>query len=103
MNKFWVLQEPEGADAAHREAKWNHSDLRYERIRCPIEGGHAPLRSEGEHPTKDANPARTVRSVWELAARNTGAQLSANSLRINTYETHLELFIPKDLQNSYPL
>jgi len=39
MNKFWVLQEPEGADAAHREAKWNHSDLRYERIRGPIEGG----------------------------------------------------------------
>ena len=36
MNKFWVLQEPEGADAAHREAKWDHSDLRYERIRCPI-------------------------------------------------------------------
>ena len=38
MTKFWILGEPETAEAERRRAKWNTDDgLRYESIRCPIE------------------------------------------------------------------
>jgi hypothetical protein len=41
MTKFWILREPDGDDAERREAKWDHTDLRYEQIRCPIDpDGH---------------------------------------------------------------
>jgi hypothetical protein len=37
MNKFWVLEAPDGADAARRRAKWNENDdIRYELVECPV-------------------------------------------------------------------
>ena len=36
MSRFWILQQPDSPDAAHREAKWDHTDLRYEKVSCPI-------------------------------------------------------------------
>src|SRR5262245_34930596 len=41
MTNFWVLREPDGDDAERREAKWDESDLLYEKITCPIDpAGH---------------------------------------------------------------
>lgn len=41
MNKFWVLEQPDSPEAERRQAKWDHSGLRYEQIRCSIDpAGH---------------------------------------------------------------
>jgi len=41
MSKFWVLEEPDSADADRRHAEWNKDDIpRYELIQCPINPGH---------------------------------------------------------------
>src|SRR5882724_6782304 len=41
MNKFWVLEEPDSADAGRRHANWNDDDVpHYEVIQCPINPGH---------------------------------------------------------------